>query len=76
MSFAESVAVMCACAAAIFLVGLVAVHFSVPRSFRGSLWQTFWLAAVRGDRQGLESPPTSTARAGEPSQFQTLAPPM
>ena len=76
MSFVESLAVMGVCAAAIFLVGLVAVHFSVPRSFRGSLWQTFWLAAVRGDRQGLESPATLTAHTGEPSQFQTLAPPM
>lgn len=76
MSLFESMAAMLACAAGIFFVGLVAVHFSIDAPVRGSLWRTFWLAVVMGDRDRLDVAPDPSPQADDASKFSTLLPPM
>lgn len=77
MSFVGSVLVMVACAAFLFLFGLLAVHLGTPGAARGSLWQTFWRAVVLGDRHGLsrlrQEPRGASA---DTSRLQTVSPPL
>lgn len=78
MTFLCSTAILLGCAAVVFFIGLLAVHFLQPRGLRVSLWHTFCQAVLLGDRYGAKqrSPAHSPLSPNQPSQFQGLMPPL